>query len=315
MSTLQQPVMSVATEISRSVPPLTRWERLSFETMRAVLYVLARVLSLGGLYHVGRAFATCEWLINYKRRGRVHRAVAFVLGPDNSLPRRWHAGWRHFVRVRTDKMMYLIMDLLPAERLLKRLTVTNRHLLDESLRRGRGMYMALSHLGSHHLVISILMELGYEKIAGVRAGQMGAEWRFVQNKREQRGRSQVEYFVSGSFPRGIFRRLQDNYLVGSLIDVQGPRGEHLKTVEADIFGVRQRFLTGPLQIALRCRSPVVQTFVVSQPYFRYEVAFEGPLVDPEIEDESPDVLQKAVERYAANVERFARRYPCHISRV
>jgi len=282
--------------------------------MRAVLFVLARTLTLGGLYHVGRAFATCEWLINYKRRGRVHRQVAFVLGPGARRWRRWYAGWRHFVRTRTDKMIYLILDLLQPQQLLERFTVRDRQLLDESLGRGRGMYMALSHLGSHHLVLSLLTALGYEKMAGVRDAKMGAAWRFVQHKHEQTGRYRVEYFFSSSFPRGIFRRLHENYLVGSLIDVQGNRGEHLKTIEAPIFGLRQEFLAGPLQIALRCGSPVVQTFVVSKPYFRYEVQFAGPLIDPDKEEESPEVLARAVREYAANVEGFARRYPCHISR-
>jgi lauroyl/myristoyl acyltransferase len=240
--------------------------------------------------------------------------VEVVLGDRFTKRRRRYATWRHFVRVRNDKMLFLILDRLPARALLKRLDVTNKHLLDEALARGQGMYMALSHLGSHHLVINILMEQGYEKIAGVRDSKMGAAWRFVQHKHEQSRRPRVEYFYSNEFPRSIFERFRENYVVGSLIDVQKQRGGHLRTVEADIFGERRSFLTGPLRIAMRCGAPVVQTFVVSRPYFRYGLEFHGPLIDPARNADSREALSEAIRAYAANVEQFARRHPCHISR-
>lgn len=297
-----------------SSPPMSAWERFSLEVMRQVLYALARTCTLSGLYHIGRAFATLEWIVDYRRRRRVNRQMEIVLGDQSTNRQRRHATWRHFVRVRNDKMLFLIFDLLPPRSLLKRFEVTNRHLLDHALARGRGMYMALSHLGSHHLVISILMQQGYDRIAGVRDAKMGAVWRFIQHKHEQKRRTKVEYFFSDAFPRSIYQRFQDNYVVGSLIDVQSDRGGHLRTLEADIFGHRRSFLTGPLRIAMRCGAPVAQVFVVSRPYFRYEVEFHGPLLDPAREQETPDTLARAVQSYAANVERFARRRPCHISR-
>ena len=326
-------------------PPLSGWERVSFEVSRVCVYGLSRVVGLGGLYQFGRVFGTLEWLCDYKRRRRVARQVAIVTGGGGAAGSGGGAGGgdaarggdgagggdaarggrrglqrsvlRHFVRVRCDKLMFLIMDMLPRETLLERFEVKNRCVLDEALSRGRGMYMALSHLGSHHLVISLLIELGYTRIAGVRDAKMGAQWRFIQHKHEQKGRTRVEYFFSNSFPREIFRRFEKNYIIGSLIDAHTRRGDRVRTMEVEVFGERRAFLTGPFQIAMRCKAPIVQTFVLSKPNFRYEVQFGEPLVKA---DEScggaagDAALRRAVDVYAKGVEAFARRYPCHISR-
>lgn len=292
---------------------LSLWERISLESARFFLYALARILSLGGLYHLGRMFATLEWLIDFKRRRRVNLQMERVLGKDSPKRRRRHATWQHFVRVRNDKMIYLILDLLPRRKVAERFTIINKHLLDESLARGNGMYMAMSHLGSHHLVITFLADQGY-KVAGVRDPKSGAVHRFIQGKYERSKRHRVEYFYTDSFPRNIYRRFRDNFVVGSALDVNRMRRSYLKTVEVEVFGEKRAFLTGPLQIALRCGAPVVQAFVISRKNFRYVLEFRGPLIDPAETQESPELLAKAAQTYATNIEQFARRHPCHISR-
>ena len=296
-----------------SATHISLWERVSFEVSRFFLYALARTLSLSGLYYLGRMFATLEWLIDFRRRRRVNKQMERVLGRDAPRRRRRHATWRHFVRLRNDKMIFLILDRIPRDKVLERFTIINKHLLDDALAKGRGMYMAMSHLGSHHLVITILADQGY-KVAGVRDAKQGAVYRFIQEKYERKQRHRIEYFYSDSFPRNIYRRFQDNYVIGSAADVANARGAHLKTEQVEVFGERRAFLTGPLQIALRCGAPVVQAFVISQKNFRYVLEFQGPLIDPASDGESPEALSKAVQAYAANVERFARRHPCHISR-
>lgn len=292
---------------------LTFWERVSFETVRFILYALARTISLTGLYHLGRLFATVEWLTDFKRRRRINRQMERVLGKDVPRRRRRYAAWCHFVRVRNDKMMFLILDRLPPEKVLERFTIVNKHLLDEAQARGKGFYMAMSHMGSHHLVTSMLVAQGY-RVAGIRDSKVGAVWRFIQDKYEQQQRPRLEYFYADSFPRNIYRRFADNFVVASTADVSYTRREHLRTAEVEIFGEQRVILTGPMRIAVRCGAPVVQTFVISRKNFRYVMEFQTTLIDPTEEQVSPELLASAARVFAAGVERFARRYPCHISR-
>ncbi len=307
------------------------WERLSFQVTRLFLYVVWRTVSLSGLYQVGRAFATMEWLINYKRRRRFARRLMEVYGGELASSKRRRATWRHFVRTRCDKLFYLIFDDLPQSKILERFEIINRHLLDEALARGRGVYVALSHLGAHHVAGMLLVEAGY-KVAGVRYAQEGAMHRYIQEKYEQANRDRVRYFHSDSYPRRLYRCFEENFVLGSAADVSRVRGGHLKTIEVGLFGQRRAFLAGPMQIAMRCGAPAVQGFLISGKNFHYVFELQGPLFDGaaaearrhegtkgrregrDARDESA-ALGEALKTYAANLERFARRYPCHVSRI
>ncbi|MCH7527633.1 MAG: hypothetical protein IID39_09360, partial [Planctomycetes bacterium] len=99
------------------------WERFSFQVTRLFLYGVWRTVSLNGLYQVGRAFATMEWLINYKRRRRFARRLMEVYGGELGSSKRRRATWRHFVRTRCDKLFYLIFDDLPQSKILERFEI------------------------------------------------------------------------------------------------------------------------------------------------------------------------------------------------
>ena len=57
-------------------------------------------------------------------------------------------------------------------------------------------------------------------------------------------------------------------------------------------------MTGTMQIALRCRSPVIQAFVVSRKNFYFRVELIGPLVEPETSVDEPELLAEVMQRYA-----------------
>lgn len=296
---------------------VTPWERVSFEVTRAFVRILAKTFSLTGLYQFGRAFATVEWLINYKRRRRFARRLPDVLGRAATAAEIRRATRGYFVRTRCDKLFYLVLDHLPRKAILDRFHISNRHLLDDAIARGQGAYIALSHHGAQHVAGMLLVACGY-KVAGVRDAQEGAMRRYIQDKYQRKNREQVRYFFADTYPRNIYRCFKDNFILGSAIDVNRIRAGHLKTLEVTLFGRKRPFLVGPMQIALRCGAPIVYGFLVSRKNFHYTFELRGPLVEPNQEgtsDEGPQVLRDAMDAYAANIARFARQYPCHVSRI
>ena len=64
----------------------------------------------------------------------------------------------YFVRTRCDKVFYLIFDKLPREKILKRIHLCNLEIFDDALAQNRGVYICMSHVGSHH-VCMLLMAL------------------------------------------------------------------------------------------------------------------------------------------------------------
>ncbi|NOX59155.1 MAG: hypothetical protein GXP29_09905, partial [Planctomycetes bacterium] len=122
----------------RVEPEVTRWERFSFSSMRFVLRCIFKVVGLNGLYGLSRSFAWMEYAINHKRRKRVRRMqrVAF----DEDTPKHVRSKWvrEHFMRLRCDKVFYLIFDMLTQEQLAPCFEIVNQKVLDEALARGKG---------------------------------------------------------------------------------------------------------------------------------------------------------------------------------
>jgi lauroyl/myristoyl acyltransferase len=188
--------------------------------------------------------------------------------------------------------------------------------LDDALAKGRGVYIALSHHGAHHIAGLMMSLLGY-KVAGVRDPREGAIRRYIQSLYERRYAEirQGRMLYSDSFPRDIYRCFQENFVLGSALDVERERDARLKTAEVEFFSRERRFLTGTVQIALRCGAPILQGFIISDRDFRYRFELLGPLVDPQDARETPELVQRIMQRYADNVESYIRRDPAQISKL
>jgi KDO2-lipid IV(A) lauroyltransferase len=303
----------------RPVDKRVRWyDRLKFGLVRWVLAGWATVFSLKGLYLFGVWFGTIEYLINFKRRARYRRELADVFPEGLTRTRRRKIIRGYFCRTRCDKLFYLIFDRLPREKIMRRIRFHGRQYLDEGLRRGHGVYTMLSHHGSHHVAGLLTALLGY-KCAGVRDRNEGALRIYVQDKYAKTfpEYAAIRVLYADSFPRDIYRCFQENRVVGTALDVGRVRGETLKTCPVRIFGQTREFLTGTLQVALRCQATICQAFVVSRPNFYFRLIVKPPLHEP-VEGnggETPERIQEIMQRYADGIEAHVREHPDHISRA
>ncbi len=293
--------------------------RFKYELVRGFLWGWARCFSLRGLYLLGAGFAFCEWLVNYKRRRRFrqHLKTGFGRGTrviDKTTARR--ACLQHFIRTRCDKLFYLIFDKLPREKILSRVRFPREADLAEVAARGKGVYVCLSHIGSHH-VLGLIMALKGFRVAGVRDPNEGALRRYVRLKYEDvfpEFRA-IRVLYSNMYPRDVYRCFQEGYILGSTLDIGRERGAHLRMVTVEMFGKPRDFLAGPVQIALRCKAPIYQGFVVSRPDFYFDLILKGPLIESEDAADTPETLQTIVQRYADNIADHLIEFPDHISRT
>ena len=293
--------------------------RLKYDLVRGFLWGWARCFSLRGLYLLGAGFAICEWMINYKRRGRFrkHLKTGFGRGTrviDRATARR--ACLQHFIRTRCDKLFYLIFDRLPKEEILARVRFPREADFAAEVARGKGMYVCLSHIGSHHVLALIMALKGY-RVAGVRDPNEGAMRRYIQRKYEETFPEfrAIRLLYSNMYPRDVYRCFQEGYILGSTLDIGRERGAHLRMVTVEMFGKPRDFLSGPVQIALRCRAPIYQGFVVSRPSFYFDLVLMGPLIESDAAADTPETLQTIIQKYADNIAEHLAEYPDHISRT
>ena len=311
----QQAVLALQLERqSAAGSSVSAWSRLKHGLVRGFLWGWARCFSLTGLYQFGQFFGFCEYLINFKRRARFNRKLGEIFGDTLTGAEARRHTIRFFIRTRCDKLFYLIFDKLPREKILKRIRFHRRETLDRELARGRGVYVTMSHHGSHHVAMLLCALLGY-KVAGVRDRNEGPLRRYIQERYaatfpEYR---EIRLFYADSFPRDLYRCLQEGYVLASALDVARDRGQRLRTVPVKIFGRQRQFLTGTMQIALRCRSPILQGFVISRKNFYFRLEVLPPLTDPEKDGDRPPVLAEVMQRYADHIAEHVLAYPCHLS--
>ncbi len=310
------PAYMVAEPEHADANPIPALVRSKFAVTRAFLWLVVKCTSLTGLYILGRFFGTCEWLVNYKRRRRFQRRMKQVFGKDYDRKEMRAACRSYFMRLRCDKFYYLVFDLLSKEKIIRRTHFPQRELIDASLARGRGVYIVMSHLGAHHVAALLMCFLDYE-VAVVRDRNEGSLRRYIQQRLAHRF-SEVraaKMFFADAFPRDLYRWFGNNRLLGSALDSERVRESHLKRMPVKVFGETKEYLTGTIQIALRCKASIHQGFITSKPNFNYEMTVSPPLIDPDTSDDSPDVLQKLMQAYAGNIEAHTRQYPDHISRI
>jgi lauroyl/myristoyl acyltransferase len=127
----------------------------------------------------------------------------------------------------------------------------------------------------------------------------------------------VRLLYADSFPRDIYRCFQENRVLGSALDVGRVRGQTLKTCPVHIFGQTREFLTGTLQVALRCGATICQAFVVSRPNFYFRLIVKPALYVPpdRAREENPELVGRLMQMYADGIAAHVREHPDHISRV
>jgi lauroyl/myristoyl acyltransferase len=291
------------------------YSRAKFGLVRWFLHAWVRAFSLRGLFLFGRTFGTIEYLINFKRRARYKRELQRIFGDSITPARMKLITLSSFRRTRCDKLFYLIFDRLPREKILNRIRFHGRAVLDDALERGNGVYVMLSHHGSHHVAGLLMALLGY-RCAGVRDRNEGALRVYMQDKYATTFPefASIRLLYADSFPRDIYRCFRENRVVGSALDVGRVRGMQLKTADVRIFGETRQFLTGTLQVAMRCKACVVQAFVVSRPNFYFRLIVKPALWVPDESEPAPD-LESLMQKYADGIAEHVHEYPDHLSRI
>ncbi len=294
--------------------PILICARIAF--VRAFLMTWSRLFSMSGLYLLGQAFGTIEYLVDYKRRRRVGVKLRSLFKDEQ--PAAWYRRmtWRYFMRVRCDKMFYTIMDRIPRGKLMNRIKFMGRGNIDAALARGNGLYVALNHFGAHHVAGLMTALLGYQ-LVGVRDPRESPVRRYIQRKYRETFPevAGMEMFMSSSFPRAIYRAFKQNKLIASLLDVDRRRGDNTKTYPVRFFGETRDFLVGPIQIAIRCGATTIQGFIESRRNFYYRLTATPPLIDPGAITSEEQAIADTMQRYADGVEQFVRQHPDHVTNI
>jgi len=199
--------------------------------------------------------------------------------------------FQNYGRMLTD--FVLVGDLSSAE-VQDRVVVDGLHHLDAALERGRGVVLALPHMGSWDMAAAFAASRGYRIIAVAERFPGSLDKAVIDNRR----RFGLNVIALGrSAVREVKDALADNKVVALVCDLeQGPG------VEVTFFGRRAIVPSGPAAFSLKSGAPMLLVHSYRSGPGRYRVAVEpGPEWAPG--ETSHSAMQEIIKRFETYIRK------------
>jgi lauroyl/myristoyl acyltransferase len=239
------------------------------QLLAASYYAGARILRAvpAGLRHAAASpgGAAWFWLSRGQRRAALDNyAAALGLSPeDPEVARVARRAFQNYGRMLTD---FVLMARLTKEEVLERVKIDGLPLLDAAINRGRGVILAIPHMGSWDMAGAAGAALGYHIIA-VADRFPGSLDAAVVESRKRVGLDVIP--IGRSAVREVREALSDNKVVPLVCDLeQGPG------VEVRFFGRPTTVPAGPAAFALKSGAPVLLVHSYASGPGRYHAVVE-----------------------------------------
>ena len=205
------------------------------------------------------------WLSRAQRRAALvnYAAVLDRKPSDPEVARVARRAFQNYGRMLTD---FVLLGDLSKEEVLDRVGVERLSLLDEALEKGRGVILALPHMGSWDMAAAFGAAAGYDMLAVAERFPGSLDEAIVRN-RNRFGLGVIT--VGRSAVRQIREALSANRFVALVCDLeQGPG------VEVRFFGRRAVVPAGAAAFALKTGAPVLIVHTYATSPGRYHIVVE-----------------------------------------
>jgi KDO2-lipid IV(A) lauroyltransferase len=229
------------------------------------------------------------WLNVSQRRAALENYAA-ALGLEQSDPEVARVARRAFQNYGRMLLDFLLMGSLTKEDLIQRTEVDGLEHLDAALARGRGVIMAIPHMGSWDNTGSYGGALGYP-IMAVTGRFPGSLNDAVVQTRERYGLRVI--VVGRPAVRDIIQALNANSMVGLVCDQEEGPG-----VDVRFFGRRAVVPGGPGALALKTGAALMPAHQYVTPEGRHHIHLEAALSIADGESKE-SLMQRIVNRFEA----------------
>ncbi len=229
------------------------------------------------------------WLSSAQRRAALDNYAA-ALGRTRTDPEVRRVARRAFQNYGRMLMDFLLMGGLSPEELLRRMSIDGRDNLDAGLARGRGVIMAVPHMGSWDMAGSYGGALGY-RISAVAERFPGSLNDAVVRTREKFGLNVIT--LGRSAVRSITQALEANSIVALLCDLEQGPGLGVR-----FFGRRATVPGGPAALAIKTGAALMPACQFAIAPGRHHVHVD-PALSISHQDTKEGLMQHVVERFEA----------------
>lgn len=200
---------------------------------------------------------------------------------------------------------------LDKEKTRKMFSLVGKEHLDESLKKGKGAIITLSHFGAYKFILPALGYMGYKvnqvaiKPTFWKDGTLVRD-KFMDIESESEKKVPANFIYIEKSLRPVFKALMNNEIV--VISVDSLLGS--SRVPCSFFNYTFLFSDTPMVLSLRIGSPLIPTFIVRQKDNSHKIIFERPLVaGPEFKEDV--AVKKLIGDFAAIFEKYFIESPWH----
>jgi phosphatidylinositol dimannoside acyltransferase len=250
-----------------------------------------------GLRHAAATPGGAAWfLLSRAQRKAALDNYAAALGRDRSDPAVERVARRAFQNYGRMLMDFLLLGSLTPDDLRERVSIEGRDHLDSALERGRGVIMAVPHMGSWDMAGSYGGAIGY-RVTAVAERFPGSLNEVVVRTRQRFGLNVIT--MGRSAVRGITDALQKNSIVALVCDLeQGPG------VTVRFFGRRAVVPGGPAAIAIKTGAALLPACQFAVSPSRHQIH-----IDPALELRDGDTKEAVMQRVIDRFEEFIKERP------
>ena len=256
-------------------------------------------------YPLAEALGAAAARVARRRRRVVARNLGRVTGApagSRELDRLVVAAFRSYARYWLETFR---LARAGPERFLARFEVRGIEPIDECLRRGRGVVVAVAHLGNWDAAGAWAGASGRRTVSVAEIVRPRRLFEFFARHRARLG---IEVFPAAP---GVSGRLVEAARAGKLVAILGDRDLRGRGPVVDFFGAAAPFPVGPASVALRAGVPLFAAGVygVVRPDGTrgWEAEVSGPLLLPA--ERTPEALVEVTRAVARELERFIARRP------
>ncbi|TMF50851.1 MAG: lysophospholipid acyltransferase family protein [Chloroflexi bacterium] len=276
-----------ATGETAAPPASSRRPRLLAASYRAGARAL-RVMPAGVRHAVAGPGGVAWFWLSPAQRSAALDNYATALGRDRSDPDVARVARRAFQNYGRMLIDFLLLGSLTPDELIARMSVDGREHLDAALAHGRGVIMAVPHMGSWDMAGSYAGALGY-RISAVAERFPGSLNDAVVATRERFGLNVIT--LGRAAVRGINEALAANHVVALLCDLeQGPG------LSVNFFGRRATVPGGPAAFALKTGAALLPAYQYATAAGRYHVHLDAALAAHE-GDTKETLMQRVIGRF------------------
>ena len=257
---------------------------------------LLRLLPLPFVFLLGELGGLLAWLLSRKYRRLARRNLTLAFGGEKSERELRQLTRRHFQRLGANLLCSAKIGTMPLEKIADKVTLENADVMHNELRAGRGVVVALIHLGNWELCAPVFPHyFSYVRISTVFQA-LGN--RFIDAEvRRLRARSGVELFDRRDGFHGPIELLRAGGIVGVLADQHA--GDH--GLWTPFFGRLASTTPLPALLAKRTLAAVISAAIYTNGRGRWRMVFTPALDTPE--DSVPALTAKANHVIADQIRR------------